>query len=525
MAEEYARSIARVAAGQLAEVAGYEAVQESSVEILADLLLRYLGEVACGAASYAEMAGRSEANVSDVVLSLDNLGVTVCELAEYAESLDPDDNTFAHTLAPFPVRVPVRPTPTFEDRGEAPPPHVPSFLPAFPDAHTFEHTPSFAGHEAVPAKQTEAVQQQRRTAEKALVALHKRAKTEHDATAAATAAAAAATRPAGSAGAGSSGPDAAAASNPFLAPPCFEVATIRGGDASLVSVPEQVLLGAYPHHMVLDQGLVVRGVGPELAALMPTLEGCKLTDVFKMVHPAGAPLDYALLSSNPFQVYAFSRVAGRGGGGAGAAGAQQPLPALELQAQAVPARMRLGGAAAAATGTAPVPPAPGGSGGGTAKAAGGGAGGSRAQGQAQAAPGALAAPQPVLLLLARPRTLTDEELAAKDSEAAAAMASRRGAGPSGPAAASMSSMAPPVGAGGMELTALEPGAAEAAFRVLVGDDRDVAWHSSSAFEGGGGALKSTYDAGFSQDWTTKTKRTALGAASRLPQANAYAQRR
>eukprot|EP00955_Chlamydomonas_euryale_P070959 360908-Chlamydomonas_euryale.AAC.5 len=45
--------------------------------------------------------------------------------------------------------------PTFEQRGEAPPPHIPPFLPAFPDAHTFEHTPAFPGHEQAPAKQTE----------------------------------------------------------------------------------------------------------------------------------------------------------------------------------------------------------------------------------------------------------------------------------------------------------------------------------------------------------------------------------
>lgn len=87
MAEEHARSIARVAAGQLAEIAGYEAVQESSVEILSDLLLRYLAEVSTGAHAYAETAARSDVNVNDVLLSIEDMGTNVEELAAYHGSL------------------------------------------------------------------------------------------------------------------------------------------------------------------------------------------------------------------------------------------------------------------------------------------------------------------------------------------------------------------------------------------------------------------------------------------------------
>lgn len=66
-----------------------------------------------------------------------------------------DDNTFVHTVPPYPVRRPARPVPTFEEKEEQPPAHIPSFLPAFPDPHTFEHTPAFPGHELNPQKQTE----------------------------------------------------------------------------------------------------------------------------------------------------------------------------------------------------------------------------------------------------------------------------------------------------------------------------------------------------------------------------------
>lgn len=89
MAEAYARQIARVAAGQLAEISGFESVQESAVDILGDLLLRYMDEVASGACGYAELAGRSDANVHDVLMSLDNLGVMVEELRDYLSSISP----------------------------------------------------------------------------------------------------------------------------------------------------------------------------------------------------------------------------------------------------------------------------------------------------------------------------------------------------------------------------------------------------------------------------------------------------
>lgn len=62
---------------------------------------------------------------------------------------------FAHSLAPYPVRKPARLYPTFQERGEAPPPHIPAFLPVFPDKHTYVATPVFPGHEENPEKQSQ----------------------------------------------------------------------------------------------------------------------------------------------------------------------------------------------------------------------------------------------------------------------------------------------------------------------------------------------------------------------------------
>ena len=52
---------------------------------------------------------------------------------------------FEHNIAPFPLRKKSKPPPTFLARGEAPPPHIPAWLPALPDRHTYQATPAYPG--------------------------------------------------------------------------------------------------------------------------------------------------------------------------------------------------------------------------------------------------------------------------------------------------------------------------------------------------------------------------------------------
>ena len=48
-------------------LAGFDGAQESALDLLGELALRYSGEVGAGARSYAELAGRSSVTFSDVV--------------------------------------------------------------------------------------------------------------------------------------------------------------------------------------------------------------------------------------------------------------------------------------------------------------------------------------------------------------------------------------------------------------------------------------------------------------------------
>ena len=88
-ADDFSRAIARCAAGQLAELAGYESVQDSAAEVLSELLIKYITELSASSHGYAELANRSSVNVHDILLSLDDLGTSVAELKAYLSDLSP----------------------------------------------------------------------------------------------------------------------------------------------------------------------------------------------------------------------------------------------------------------------------------------------------------------------------------------------------------------------------------------------------------------------------------------------------
>lgn len=88
--DEYTNSVARVACAQLAELAGYEAVQESAVQCLAELLVKHINEQCLRAHDYAELANRTAITVNEVVLAHEDMGAaTVPDLQKYLDSLTP----------------------------------------------------------------------------------------------------------------------------------------------------------------------------------------------------------------------------------------------------------------------------------------------------------------------------------------------------------------------------------------------------------------------------------------------------
>ena len=69
MSQDYARALARITVAQIAEATGFQAVQQSAGDALAELLLQYVSEIGSATHAYAELAGRTDCNVNDVVSS------------------------------------------------------------------------------------------------------------------------------------------------------------------------------------------------------------------------------------------------------------------------------------------------------------------------------------------------------------------------------------------------------------------------------------------------------------------------
>ena len=65
--DKYARGIAKIVATQLMAQEGMDNAQRSAIDILADLLMRYIVEVGAQCHMYAELSNRTECSPTDVV--------------------------------------------------------------------------------------------------------------------------------------------------------------------------------------------------------------------------------------------------------------------------------------------------------------------------------------------------------------------------------------------------------------------------------------------------------------------------
>lgn len=197
--DEFARAVANTAVSQVCEGLGFHAIQRTAVETLADIALRYLSDIGKAAHFYANLAGRTQCNAFDVILALEDMGPgasvdtstrclanssalrDVMRYVEFAEEIP-----FARPVPKFPVFKKRTPPPTFAQLGEEPPfPHIPPWLPAFPDPHTYQSTPVWVDRKSDPRMDNLELARQRRKAERSLFSLHLRLSSAGDAPASA----------------------------------------------------------------------------------------------------------------------------------------------------------------------------------------------------------------------------------------------------------------------------------------------------------------------------------------------------
>lgn len=80
---DFAHDLGRMVIGQLLFQTGFDRLQLRTADVLADVLFRYLELLGGAAKGYAGHAGRTDANLEDVVEVLGDLGVAADDLREF----------------------------------------------------------------------------------------------------------------------------------------------------------------------------------------------------------------------------------------------------------------------------------------------------------------------------------------------------------------------------------------------------------------------------------------------------------
>ncbi|XWS59644.1 hypothetical protein CRYUN_Cryun08bG0139700 [Craigia yunnanensis] len=190
-ADDFGRAVSKIAVAQICESVGYQGFKESALEALTDISIRYLCDLGKNASFHVNLAGRTECNLFDITRALEDLGAshgfpgaseignclvgsdTVSEIIQFVDSKE--EIPFAQPVPKFPVVRNRKLIPSFEHMNETPPgKHIPSWLPAFPDPHTYIHTPMWNERASDPFSDKIEQARQRRKAERALLSLQQR---------------------------------------------------------------------------------------------------------------------------------------------------------------------------------------------------------------------------------------------------------------------------------------------------------------------------------------------------------------
>ncbi|KAL3358311.1 hypothetical protein AABB24_015442 [Solanum stoloniferum] len=189
--DDFGRAISRTAVAQICESIGFEIFNESALESLADIAIKYILDLGKTASSSANLAGRTQCNVFDIIHGLEDMCAStgflrasevnrcglssgiVSEMVEYVDSAE--EIPFSQPLPHFPVVKHPNLIPSFLQIGETPPfKHIPPWLPAFPDPHTYVRTPTWNERASDPRADKIELARQRRKAERSLLNLQQR---------------------------------------------------------------------------------------------------------------------------------------------------------------------------------------------------------------------------------------------------------------------------------------------------------------------------------------------------------------
>ncbi|KMZ69838.1 hypothetical protein ZOSMA_205G00140 [Zostera marina] len=193
--DDIGRSIFRIAVAQLCQSVGFQSIRTSSLDSLSDIAIRYICDLGKASRSYAAISGRTDCNVFDIIQGLADMGfsygesykdhspsrsIVISPIIKYVNTVE--EVPFPCPIPHYPISPKISFIPSFQQFGETPPgSHMPNWLPALPDPHTYIHTPAWNERVLNPKADTIEQGRQRRKAEKSLLILQKRLSNASDA--------------------------------------------------------------------------------------------------------------------------------------------------------------------------------------------------------------------------------------------------------------------------------------------------------------------------------------------------------
>ncbi|XP_076950517.1 transcription initiation factor TFIID subunit 8-like [Bidens hawaiensis] len=153
--DEFAHAIVQIAVAQVCESVGFQGFQQSALDTFSDVACKYVIEVGKSSNSYANLVGRTECNVFDIIQGLEDLNMSqgfvgascrdncllglgiVKDLSQFVNLSE--EIGFAYSVPKFPVTKEQKLTSSFLQTGETPPSDdIPPWLPVFLDPVTEE---------------------------------------------------------------------------------------------------------------------------------------------------------------------------------------------------------------------------------------------------------------------------------------------------------------------------------------------------------------------------------------------------
>ncbi|XP_012277504.1 transcription initiation factor TFIID subunit 3 isoform X2 [Orussus abietinus] len=88
MTAEYSRGILKMVVAQICQTIGWHSINSTPLEFMVDLMQEYLMRVSKLTHQYAEVLGRTEANLDDLGLAFQHMNIDIQELVEYVRNVD-----------------------------------------------------------------------------------------------------------------------------------------------------------------------------------------------------------------------------------------------------------------------------------------------------------------------------------------------------------------------------------------------------------------------------------------------------